>query len=98
MNRGLGGKAVHLFLALPGVPIALLVQVDRTTLDVGLRGILWLPEAVERLQEGLDIPPDADIQGEGVAQFRVVVAHTDDHARLPEAQIRRAALATLPKA
>src|SRR5262249_15610168 len=96
MDGGLGGEATHLFLALPGVPVPLLVQLYSATLDVWLRSILRLPEAVERLQEGLDVTPDANIQGEGIPQFGVVVAHTNDHASLLEAQINRAAPSALP--
>ena len=61
MNGGLGGEAAHFFLALPGVPVPLLVQLYSAALDVWLRSILRLPEAVERLQEGLDVPPDANV-------------------------------------
>ena len=85
----------HLFLILSRPPLALLTQAGSTALDVRLAGIVLLPEAVERLQHRLDVAPDADVEGKGVAQFGMVVAHTDDHTGLLEAQIDRAATTTL---
>src|SRR5215831_7999244 len=96
MNGRLRREATHLLLTLPGTPFALLTQMGSTTLDVRLTGIFLLPEAIERLQDGFDITPNANIEAESVPQFRVVMAYTDDHAGLLEAQVNRATPAALP--
>src|SRR5215831_13373729 len=95
MNGSLGSEAAHLLLTMPGAPFALITQMGGTALDVRLTSIFLLPEAIERLQDGLDVTPNTDIEGEGVAQFGIVVAYTDDHARLLEAQVNRATPAAL---
>src|SRR5262249_16884486 len=95
MNGGLRSEATHLLLALPGTPFALLTKMGSTTLDVRLTGIFLLPEAIERLEDGFDITPNTDIERERVAQFGIVMAYTDDHARLLEAQVNRATPAAL---
>src|SRR5262245_54016141 len=95
MNGGLGSEAAHLLLTLPGTPFVLITQMGGTALDMRLAGIFLLPEAIERLQDGLDVTPNTDIERERVAQFGVVVAYTDDHTRLLEAQVNRATPAAL---
>src|SRR5262249_41156850 len=61
MNGRLGGQVVHLFLMLPGTPLALLTQAGSAALDMRLAGIVLLPEAVERLQQRFEVAPDTNV-------------------------------------
>jgi hypothetical protein len=71
-------------------------HVGAPALEVRLPGIGVLPRGVQGGQRVPHVAPHGDVEGEGIAELRRILADADDGARGGEAQVRRIAARVLP--